>query len=63
MSALNGTPTVSRDKYDENIRDRTQQQVRSAKCQGNLSSDRRMVPWRYAEHGLGTDRDTPVASN
>ena len=43
MSALNGRPTVSRDKDDENIRDRTEQKVRSAKSEGNLSSDCRMV--------------------
>ena len=57
MSALNGTSTVSRGKDDENIRDRTEQPVRSVKSQENLSS------WGYAEHGLGTDRATAVASN
>jgi hypothetical protein len=63
MSAPNGRPTVSRGTDDKNIRDGTEQPVRSAKSRGKLSSDRCTVPWGYTEHGLGTDRYTPVASN
>ena len=40
MSAPNSMPTVSRGTDDENIRDRTEQPVRSAKSKGKLSSDR-----------------------
>lgn len=57
MFAPDGRLTVSRRTDNKKIRDRTEQPVIYAKS----SSEVVFGPWECAEHGVGTDQDTPAA--